>query len=64
MQKNYFIRGKACADYCDKLDFLNANPVKELRLHEDAFYNWKINRYPESETKRIYNGNELEYECG
>ena len=44
MQKNYFIIGKACEDYCKKLDWLKANPVKELRLCEDAFYNWKVNK--------------------
>ena len=64
MQKNYFIRGKACEEYCAKNDFLRANPVEELRLHEDGFYNWKINKHPEPETRRIYNDGILEYECG
>ena len=64
MQKNYFIVGKACERYCDKLDYLKANPVKDLRLNEDAFYNWKLNKPTESVTMRIYNNGILEYECG
>ena len=62
MQKNYFIRGKACEEYLKRIDYLRANPVKDLRLHDDAFYNWKINRHPEPETKRTYNDGVLEYE--
>lgn len=62
MQKNYFIIGKACEDYCEKIDYLRRNPVKQLNLHEDGFYNWKIAKYPESVTRKIYNDGILELE--
>jgi len=63
MQKNYFIRGKACEDYCAKIDYLRKNPITPLNLHDDAFSNWKIAKHPEPETKKNYNDGVLEYEC-
>ena len=64
MQKNYFIVGKTCEDYCKKLDWLKANPIKQLNLNEDSFTNWKLHKPTESITKRSYNDGILEYECG
>ena len=41
--KEYFIVGKECESYMKTLDEISKMPVVNLRLHEDAFRNWKVN---------------------
>lgn len=57
--KKSFIVGKACNDYNDLLDRLNVTPVKTLKLHDDAFTNWKVNT-PTYKPHKVYNNDILE----
>jgi len=55
-----FIIGKACADYTQKLKWLDENPLKLPTLNEDAFSNWKVNKHPDKHPVKVYNNGVLE----
>jgi hypothetical protein len=56
----HYIIGKACEDYNTLLDNLKLNPIKNLKLNDEAFSNWKLNKYPEKITRKVYNNGILE----